>query len=249
MAFASIAYFLVILLYSGITTDFCGIWPVISAVFALMGFFVRHERKHRDMMPKRLPIFIYTTFAICITISTMIMFLVLKNSGSRENVNCDYCIVLGSRVYDDGISTTLKKRLDKAAGYAEENPETILVLTGGMESSDPVPEALAMYNYLSMKGIPDSRMIIEAKALSTSENMEFSILAIENDLKKRMIPPPIMIGVVTSDYHMYRTLKAAENIYSDKIYGMPADSDHVLFLHMCVRECCAVFRDFLIGKI
>ena len=249
MALASIIYFAVIVIYSGITTDFCGIWPLMALLFALMGLFIRHEKKHREKMPKRVPVFVYTTFAAGAAAASVILFFVLRGSGGMETPGCDYCIVLGSRVYDDGISTTLKKRLDRAAEYSEENPETILVLSGGMASSDPVPEALAMYNYLALKGIPDSRMIIETNAESTADNMKYSLLKIEKDLKERMIPPPIMIGVITSDYHIYRSLRAAEKIYSEKVYGIPAGSDPVLFPHMCVRECCAFFKDFLLGNI
>lgn len=249
MALASIAYFLVILFYSGITTDFCAVWPVISAVFLLMGIFVRYEKKHKGKMPGRLPVFIYTTFAAGVVIASFIMLLILDKSDSAETPGCDYCIVLGSRVYDDGISTTLKKRLDRAAEYYGDNPETVLVLSGGMASSDPVPEALAMFNYLSMKGIPEDRMLIEANAETTAQNMELSLREIEKDLKKRMIPPPIMIGVITSDYHIFRAVKTAGKVYSDRIYGISAGSDPVLFPHMCVRECVAVFSDFLLGNL
>lgn len=249
MALASIIYFAVIVLYSGITTDFCGIWLLMAVLFALMGFFIRHEKKHREKMPKRVPVFIYTTFAAGAVTAAVILLFVLHDSGSTGIPGCDYCIVLGSRVYDDGISSTLKKRLDRAAEYSEENPGTILVLSGGMAASDPVPEALAMYNYLSLKGIPDSRMIIETNAKTTAENMECSLFKIEEDLKERMVPPPIMIAVITSDYHIYRALRAAEKIYSEKVYGIPAGSDPVLFPHMCVRECCAVLKDFLFGNI
>lgn len=200
-------------------------------------------------MPGRIQVTIYTTFTMVIAIFALIMFSVVGNSVSRDIPGCDYCIVFGERVYDDGISTTLKKRLDRALAYEEEKPGTVLVLTGGMNSSDPVPEALAMYNYLSMKGVPDEMMVLEPRARSISESVAYSMTAIDNDLTYRMIPPPIVIGAVTSDYNMFRTIAAAGKIYTERIYAIPADSDPVMFPHMCVTECCAVLRDFLLGKI
>ena len=53
----------------------------------------------------------------------------------------DYLIVLGAQVKKDGPSRTLRLRLDKAAEYARQNPETILVLSGGQGRDELVSEA------------------------------------------------------------------------------------------------------------
>lgn len=43
----------------------------------------------------------------------------------------EYVIVLGAKVRGSELSNSLKKRLDKALEYAENNPNTVLVLSGG----------------------------------------------------------------------------------------------------------------------
>jgi len=242
-------YFGLIVVYSGIGTDFCGIWVAIALIFLLMGIFHILDVKDREGMPKKLPIFVYTTFAIWAVIGAIIMLFITKNGDVADTQGCDYVIVIGDRVYEDGISSTLKKRLDKAAEYCQNNPDTVLVLSGGEDDGDAIPEALAMYNYLIIMGIPDNRMVIEADSENTIEHVSMSMELIREDLKVRMVPPPIMIGILTSDYHVFRTMKAAEFVTDERIFPIVADSDPVLYVHQCVRECCAVIRDRLAGTL
>ena len=242
-------YFWLIVIYSGIGTDFCGIWVAFSILFLLMGIFRILDVRDKEEMPKRLPVFIYTTFAIGALTCISILFLIAKDGRVKDTQGCDYVIVIGDRVYEDGISSTLKKRLDKAAAYCEQNPDTVLVLSGGEDSGDVLPEALAMYNYLILKGIPDGRMIIEADSDTTLMKISNSLNLIEQDLTERMVPPPIMIGVLTSDYHFFRTLRAAAYVTEERIFPIRADSDPVLYVHQCVRECFAVIRDRLAGTL
>ncbi|MFQ8823540.1 MAG: YdcF family protein [[Ruminococcus] lactaris] len=54
------------------------------------------------------------------------------------------------------MSNSLKKRLDKALEYAENNPNTVLVLSGGKGEGEDISEAEAMYDYLQYNGIPES---------------------------------------------------------------------------------------------
>lgn len=242
-----LGYFLLIVLYSGTGTDFCGIWIAIALVFLLMGIFHSIEKKDRNGMPKRFPVFVDTSFVLLFLICSVILVNVARYAALEDTEGCDYLIVIGERVYEDGISSTLKKRLDRARIYAEDNPGTILVLSGGTDTGDALPEALAMYNYLALLDVAEDRMLIEAESDTTAENLAKSMEIIDKDLNVRMVPPPIMIGILTSDYHIYRTLKTAEDICGDGIYPVTAESDPILFAHQCIRECAALIRDHLTG--
>ena len=101
-----------------------------------------------------------------------------------EKKKLDYVIVLGARVYPDKMSVSLKNRLDKAYEYHVENPETKFVLSGGQGDNEYLPEAVAMYNYLHLKGMPEENMILEMFSTSTTENIAFSMIAIDEDIKK-----------------------------------------------------------------
>ena len=73
----------------------------------------------------------------------------------------EYVIVLGAKVRGSELSNSLKKRLDKALEYAENNPNTVLVLSGGKGEGEDISEAEAMYDYLQYNGIPESQLLLE----------------------------------------------------------------------------------------
>ena len=99
--------------------------------------------------------------------------------------NLDYLIVLGARVKEDGLSKSLKSRLDKAIDYLEENPGTVLVLSGGQGEDEPVSEAAAMRDYLVFNGVSERQLILETRSFSTVENIAYSRIAIEEDQAER----------------------------------------------------------------
>ena len=92
---------------------------------------------------------------------------------SIENVNT--MIILGAKVNEDGISKTLKRRLDKAIEYYNTNKNiNNIIVSGGQGSDEVVTEALAMKNYLVKNGVSKDKIIMEDKATTTLENIIFS---------------------------------------------------------------------------
>ena len=77
----------------------------------------------------------------------------VPGAASPQEPGLDYVIVLGARVKEHTISDSLKKRLDRAIDYAQKNPDTYLVLSGGKGKDEPVSEAQAMYQYLVYNGV------------------------------------------------------------------------------------------------
>ena len=116
---------------------------------------------------------------------------------SIENVNT--MIILGAKVNEDGISKTLKRRLDKAIEYYNPNKNiNNIIVSGGQGSDEVVTEALAMKNYLVKNGVSKDKIIMEDKATTTLENIIFSKKIItDKNLKGKVL-------IVTSDYHLFR---------------------------------------------
>ena len=258
-----IVYFGVIIGYSGIGTSVCFVWPLFAVAFAGMGMMLKNiSRKNRDGMPEFLPTFIFTSFALALLSFVFIMHLVITAShdyGEKER-RVDYCIVMGARVYSNGISKTLMYRLDEALELSKESPRTVFILAGGQEAGDPIPEAFAMYNYLSLNGVPSDNMLLEAKAESTYGIISSAVKAITADFDRRRIPkgpgdkvyPPDYIpsvGIITSDYHMYRSMTFAKANGVAEPVAIAAASDSVLYVHNCVRESIAIIKDFFMGKV
>ena len=197
----------------------------------------------------------------------MVEILIFTGAASRDASNLDYLIVLGARVKEDGLSKSLKSRLDKAIDYLEENPGTVLVLSGGQGEDEPVSEAAAMRDYLVFNGVSERQLIMETRSFSTVENIAYSRIAIEEDQAERkarharsdiIMEPgtyeeisdkPIRIGVLTSDFHVFRAEQIAKKWGIPDIYGISSDSDPVLLVHFCVRECAAILKDKLVGNM
>ncbi len=256
----SALYFVIIVLYSGLGTSYCAVWIFFTAAFAVMGHFARSGLTHGGGMPRLLPNFIFTSFVLFLVIFTGIMTAVVKDAKpAKEYPRTDYAIVLGARVYENGVSKTLMYRLERGLQYYQEHPDTTLVLTGGQDNGDVIPEALAMFNYFSMHGVPSSKMIIDTGGTSTAEIITRAVDRIEYDTAERKVPKGPgdivwaidhvpSVGIITSDYHMMRALRVTETLGIKSSAAIPAQSDKILFLHQCVRESAAIVKDYLMGN-
>ena len=131
LAAACVIYYVVIVIYSGFTTSFSFIWMVFAAACLLLALGWEYYMKHKDRVPLWLPVSVITFCCTGILVFSMVEILIFTGVASRDTSHLDYLIVLGARVKEDGLSKSLKSRLDKAIDYLEENPGTVLVLSGG----------------------------------------------------------------------------------------------------------------------
>ncbi len=262
-----IAYFIVIVVYAGIGTSFAFIWLFFAALLFFLGYGRWYYSRNMDRIPRWVPVSVVTTCVAGVVALAVLCVLVFLGAASSDKKNLDYVIVLGARVKEHTVSNSLKKRLDKAIEYAQENPDTILVLSGGRGPGEDVSEAEVMRQYLEYNGVRPEQLLIEDRSVSTVENIAYSKVVIEehrNRDKKELVPltrrttsvpyaiapdKPLEIGVLTSNFHIYRARLTAEKWGFDNVYGISADSDPVLFIHLCVRECASIVKDRLMGNM
>ena len=150
-------------------------------------------------------------------------------------------MVLGAQVKGDVPSRALKKRLVKAYEYAEENPITILILSGGQGFGENITEAQCMADFLLEKGLPRERILLEEKSTNTMENLKFS-----NELSGCADKKT---GIISNDFHVYRALKLAEKLGYDNPEGIAAPSDAVMQVHYVVREVFALVKEIAKGNV
>lgn len=127
---------------------------------------------------------------------------IIINMYMAKDVNytnsMDTMIVLGAKVNKDGVSKTLKQRLDKAIEYYNENKHVNIIVSGGKGKDEVMSEAWAMKNYLVKNGVNKNNIILENKATTTLENIMFSKEIMEDlKLENKAL-------IVTSDYHLFR---------------------------------------------
>ena len=107
-------------------------------------------------------------------------------------------VVLGAQVKPWGPSALLQQRIDAAADFLKENPESAAVVSGGQGKDEPMSEAQSMYENIVKQGVDGSRIYKEDKSVNTKQNIKFSHRIIkENNLNED-------ITIITDSFHQLR---------------------------------------------
>ena len=152
----------------------------------------------------------------------------------RCDEELDWIIVLGAQVRGRYITNSLRRRLDRALAYAGRFPGVKVIVSGGQGPGEAVTEAEAMAGYLLEKGVPRGQIFLEDKSASTRGNLRFSRKYADAERDK--------VGIVTNDFHIYRSSLIARQEGYRNIYLIPADSNPVFQLNYLVREFFGVIQ-------
>ena len=154
-----------------------------------------------------------------------------RYANQNHDDTVEYIIVLGARVKGETPSLSLQYRIDAATEFLLDHPSCIAILSGGQGEGEDISEAEAMRRGITDYGISSTRLIIEDTSTNTKENIAFS---------KKLIPNHLTHGgVVTNDYHLYRTIKIAEK-QELKLIGLPAKTPAISRLKSHLREYAAI---------
>lgn len=218
------------------------IWPVMGIALIGKGGYVLWRIKKQSF--DKISRLIKWTYRIILICGLLFLFvtesLVVSGMKGNKNADYDYLIVLGAAVYGKYPSGVLNFRIEEAYEYLSNNPDTIVVVSGGQGSGEDISEALCMKNRLMELGIDESRIIMEDQSTSTNENLEFSL---------QKIPTGSSVGIVTNNFHLYRSIRLADAYDGYKISGISADYYWYLLPHFMLRESFALTVDTLRGNI
>ena len=163
----------------------------------------------------------------------------------HNTTDCDYVLVLGAGLRNGTEpSLTLAYRLDAAFEYIAANKNTCkIVVSGGKGSDERLSEAEAMKKYLVNKGIPESRILMENRSSTTSENFQFSKDVIENDSGKSI--GDLNIKIVTTTFHAFRSNMLAKRNGYENVSNYCGKTVSYLVPINYLRESFAVVKSFL----
>jgi len=273
------AYWLVLAFYAGPFASQNYIWLIFGVFFACNALAAKAwsygnvtggtEQGHIIRLPLWLITALHTLCVVGILIFLVTGILIISKMHPAVEPNLDYVVVLGAKVEEDGTpSKSLKKRLDTAIAYADIYPGTVFVLSGGKDKNEPITEAQAMADYMIYNGISPDKLLLEVQSRNTNENILYSRVLIERVMEERKADSPgpklpvqgdkdalfaeerpVRIGFLTGDFHMFRTLSIAKHQGIKQTYGISAESDPVLFIHLCFRECLAILKDKFMGNL
>ena len=222
----------------GSGTSFWMIWELIGVFFLFWAFLVQ---KGFFISHRGISITFHTLVIIGIAVIGILCGMIAKDFRAKGEKNLDYIIVLGAQMREDGPSTVLKYRLDKAIEYLNDNPDTICIVSGGQGPNEPYPEAEGMYEYLVENGIGSERILVENNSNSTVENIIYSRELMEEDYNG--------VGIITNNFHVHRALEIAQKKKLEKAYGIAAKSNTLYLPNNMLRECLSIMKALVLGNI
>lgn len=170
----------------------------------------------------------------------LVSFLAIYGFSDNADYSEDAVIVLGAGIRGDKVTLPLKLRLDTAIDYHKQNPEAVIVVTGGQGFQETVTEAFAMEKYLVENGVNKDMILKEEKATSTAENMEYSKLILDE-----YFDTDYSVVVVTNNFHIYRGTAMARKSGFDNVSHKHAGLQWYNLMPCFLRESIAVLKMFV----
>ena len=168
---------------------------------------------------------------------------VLWGVKPQPDANCDYLILLGAGVDGDTPSPILQDRINQAYEYLSKHPDTICIATGGKGDDENLSEAQCIFNHLTAMGIAPERIWLEERATSTVENFEYSLELLEAKTGSR----DGKIGVLSNEFHLFRSSLIARANGIKPIYIPAATSNTLVRINYTVREILVLWKYLIIG--
>lgn len=238
-----LAYFAAILIYSGPGTSYMIIWLLFACGFGMAAVSLKVYERRPEQIALWIPVSLVTLCGAGAVILLSALLMMFHQIPAVAEPGLDYVIVLGSQIHSREPGAILKCRLDKAAEYAAENPETCMILSGGREKRKSDTEAQVMKRYLMEKGVPEERLLLEERSTSTVENLAFSKILMDERGKSARI------GILTSNFHLYRAQQIAKKMGMGQVCGIASESDRLLFFHFSFRDALALLKDRIAGNL
>jgi len=187
---------------------------------------------------------------IIFLVAGLICFLILQGliySGAHtDEGEIDVLIVMGAGLRDGVPSLMLATRLDTAINYLQNRENIPVIVTGGLGAGQTITEARAMSRYLQARGIDRNYIWEENLSTNSRENL---IFAIEIMAERGLDIDDITVGIVSSEFHLYRIRLIAERLELDAV-GIAAETPgaHRRAINQ-VREAVSLALEWLRGDI
>lgn len=229
-------YFVTIAIYAGPFLSWIWLWLLIGG-FAFLRFTMlkrEAEGKNRIKIPKWVKVIYYVLFVSCLSFFIFIEANVIASMNAKPKENLDYVVVLGAGVVGTTPSNPLRARINEAYEYANANPDTIIVASGGQGFGEKISEAECIKQELEKRGIDGERIMLEDKSTSTIENLRFTKEIINDDNAS--------VGIITNSFHEYRAMLIAKSEGYNDVHSVPGQTLYPVGVHYTVREFFGIVR-------
>ena len=213
---------------------------LLGAAMLLSGLLWKRPSRFRQTA-----IQIITVLAASGVVILMACMNIITSSGETDwnSKKADYAIVLGAAVRADGNpSRIMCQRLRAALHFMEENPDVLVILSGGQGADEPETEAKCMYDTIVGMGAEESRLLLETQSTTTRENIRNSMEIIA---QRGGTENPV--ALITSEFHQRRAQYIASSLEVDTC-AVSAHTDQWFYrVNYTLREVFAFVKAILQG--
>jgi len=234
-----IAYFLALGVFVRFGQSLQFLWLLVGGLCVLRAIYWEWAYRH-DFHPHMKLVWALRACVIALVCVFFVVEGVILAAGfTPAPQGLDAIIVLGAKVNGREPSGALRNRIQVAGEYLEANPNTIAVLSGGQGPDEGISEAQCMYENLTAMGVEPERLILEDRSTDTSENLLYS---------RNLIPEDSRVGLVTNNFHIFRSLALARGL-DWEVEGVPVATSLFSFPHYLMREFVGVVYDGVRGNL
>lgn len=181
---------------------------------------------------------------VCLVYFVIVEIPIVLNSRTDKDCGKDYIVVLGAEVAGNRPSRSLNYRINEAYSYLTQYPESIAIVSGGQGETEQISEAQCMFDNLTARGIPAERIIMEDKATSTMENLQFSF----NIIREHGEEPSGNTAILSSSYHLFRAKTMAKNLGVEAAGVACYPGNPFLAMNFFIREAFGVTKLMVFGN-
>lgn len=202
----------------------------------------------KNCPPKLKKVVVTLLLLIVCGVGGFLLLLGVVLQGSRDGIqgNPEIMIVLGCQVMPSGTpSQSLADRLNKALSYWAENPEILIIVSGGQGDNEPTTEAYAMAQYLINGGVDQTQIFQEGNSRNTHQNLSYTMaLMVQEGLTGDIV-------IVSSGFHLTRAKMLWGRVGgdTDTLSLLAAPVTHqASFIKSHIREPLALVKSFLFDQ-
>lgn len=170
---------------------------------------------------------------------------IIKNARTDDDAREKaFVIVLGAEVRGSRPTPSLYYRLCGAMEILTLNPDSTVIVSGGQGEGEDITEAQCMRDWLVSQGIDPERIIMEDKATSTMENLEYSF----DIIRSLGEDPDGNTTIVSSSYHLFRAKSMAKRLGITACGYSSSPGNPILALNFFIREAFGVTHLWVFGR-
>lgn len=172
----------------------------------------------------------------CIVFAALFIFVAVSGHQNTARGTEKIIIIPGAGLRGEEASSLLEFRLRAALSFWRQNPEALLVVSGGQGAQESISEGIAMQRWLLAHGVSQNNILLEGKSTSTEENFLFSrqvLLEAGIDIDQPTV-------IITNSFHAYRSQQYARRAGFTQISFYPAKIDVFSALPTYLREVLAI---------